>query len=390
MAKKQRFGVKKRGDKWTACPWIPGQNRHAWSGTFDTEQEATEAALAKIEELRRLPAHLETVTSFAARWNRDFPREKDSTNDAYDRAAKKFAEREDSEGKRKLNEYGVDEAVRYAGKHPYDAPKLSVMFEDARRSRLILPGSNPFSKLGVSKGRGRKDIVPITEEELETLADLALAAHGEKFGPVFRSIIIFAAYTTIRPGELFGLDRADIDLANEKARIERQYHKRRIQLPKSNKTRELPFIPPLAVQAIRDLPRRVPAPICQITGGEILFPGKLDQRITQSSLSGYWQPVKTAFEAGLSPGRRAEFRAVRNPKDPTMDFYELRHFGATVMAERGVEPWVAAVMMGHEDGGDLFKKTYSHPRNEVARERLRRAFSEPTPLRAVKTEEATG
>lgn len=386
--KRNRYGVEQRGKKWIACPWIPGQNRHKWAGTFDTEQEATAAAIAKIEELRRLPKHLETIKSFCGRWVNDYPRPKESTNDAYRAAAKRFSGSVDPDDKRKLNEYPVSEARLYAKRHPYDAPKLSAMFGDARREDLILPESNPFSKLGISKGRGRKDIIAITPEELDLLLELAHDAHGEEFGPMFAAVIEVAADTTMRPSEIFGLDVPD--LQGEEIAIERQFYKRRIQPPKRG-PRRLPFIPPRAAQALATRPRRLPKPICPVTENEMVFCGKEAQRITQPALSSYWKPVKVAFEAAIPKARREELRKARNPKDPTMDFYELRHFGATQMAERGVEPWVAAVMMGHDDGGKLFEDTYSHPRDEIARERLKRAFAQNVqPLRAVEDTEVAG
>ena len=383
--KPNQYGVKKRGEKWIARPYIPGRD-HIWAGTFDTEREAVKAAIAKIEEERRLPANKETVATFTTRWIKDFARPKESTNDSYRGAAKRFAAKH---GKSKLHEITVPDAMEWAQGHTYDVPALRAMYGDARRSGLVV--ENPFSRLGISKGRGRKDIVAITADELDVLADLALTAHGKHFGPVFRSIVIFAAYTTMRPGEIFGLDKEDIDFEGEQIHVRRQFHKRRIQDPKRGK-RKLPYIPPEAVQAIRDLPARLPRPVCDVTGGEILFYGKEGQRITQPALSSYWKPVRTAFEATLDPMRREELRSARNEKHPHMDFYELRHFGATLMAELGVEPWIAAKMMGHDDGGKLFSERYSHPRDEVARERLKRAFGQNVkPLRAVDdTEEATG
>lgn len=382
-SKPNQYGVKRRGKRWIARPYVPGR-RHVYAGTFDTAEEATKAAIAKIEAERRLPANKETIATFAARWIKDFPRPKESTNDIYRDAAKRFAA---EHGERKLHEFSVPEAMEWAQTHRSDVPSLRAMYGDARRCGLAV--ENPFSKLGLSRGRGRRDIVAITEDELELLADLALTAHGKDFGPIFRSVIVFAAYTTMRPGEVFGLERADVDVKGEVIHVRRQFHKRRIQEPKRG-PRKLPYIPPQAAQAIHALPSRVPRPVCDVTGGEILFPGKEGQRITQPALSGYWKPVRAAFEATLDPARRAE---LKEAGDNALDFYSLRHFGATHMVEMGIESWIVARMMGHDDGGHLVETTYGHPRDEVARERLRQAFGRNVePLRAVdgEAEEATG
>jgi integrase len=313
------YGVRRRGKKWTACPYIPGQGKHVWAGTHDSQEDATKAAIAKIEELRILPPNLETVQTFA------------------------------------------------------------------ERDGLVL--SNPFSELRISKGRGRKDIVPIDAEELGTLCELALSAHGKEFGRVFRSILRFAAYTGLRPGELFGLDWDDIDFEAETVHVRRQFHKRRVTLPKSNERRSV-FLPAPAAQALRDLPARVPKPLCHYSETAMVFPGKLDQRITASACSGYWAPVRTAFGATLSESRRMDFQRV----DGSLDFYAVtRHFCATYLIEQGVESWIVARQLGHQDGGRLVESVYGHPRDEIARERLRRVFKENVqPLRPVKSEEATG
>lgn len=387
--KSPQYGVTKVGERWKARPYVPGRG-HKYAGTFDTREEAVKAAIAKIESERRLPANRETIDTFAARWVKDFPRPKESTNDRYHADAKRFAQDDAFKG-RKLHEITVPEARAYARAHRHDLGALRAMLSDARRDGLVI--ENPFSELGISKGPGRRDIAPITAEELGDLADLAVAAHRGDFGLRMRSLIIFAAYTTMRPGEIFGLDRADIDFKGEMLHVRRQFHKGRIQLPKSNRPRKLPYLPPQASQAIRDMPGLVPKPYCEVTEGEPLFVGKEGQRIRANSLGSYWHPVKVAFEAGLAPERRAELRQTRSEKDPTMDFYELRHFGATFMVEQGVESWVIAKMMGHEDGGRLVEKVYGHPRDEVAKERLRRAFGQNVqPLRAVEDEdeEATG
>jgi integrase len=356
-----QYGVRPRGKRFIARPYIPGRG-HAYAGTFDTAEEATKAAIAKIEAERKLPANKETVASFAARWVGDFPRPKESTNDRYCSDAQRFARKVGAA--KKLHEVTVPEARAYAQKHRHDLGALRAMFSDARRDGLVL--ENPFAELGISKGRGRKDIVAITADELDVLADLALRTHGKDFGPIFRSVVLFAAYTGLRPGELFGLEWDDIDFKGETIHVQRQFHKRRLTLPKNGKARRV-FLPPPAAQALRAMPRTV--------GVAHVFPGKEDQRITQSALSGYWKPVRVAFEAS------------RN-SEADLSFYALRHRCATMLVEQGIESWIVAKQLGHDDGGRLVEQTYSHPSDQVARERLRRAFAEPTKLRAVEDAEA--
>lgn len=367
-----KYGVKPRGERWLARPYVRGIG-HIYAGTHDTQEEAVKAALRILDEERRLSAR-ETVDAFAARWVRDWPRPKASTNDTYHTAAVRFAK---EFGDRPLHRVTPREARKYVLKHRSDLFALSAMFADARREGLVL--RNPFAELRIPRGRGRRDIVSITEEELEILAGLARVAHGKHFGPVFRSIVIFSAYTGLRPGELLGLDRSDIELSAGVVHVRRQLHRGQETLPKSGATRVVQLLP-LAMQALRDLPPRLPRPICSATGGEILFPGKEGQRITQPTLSGYWKPVRVAFEAQISSQRLGEFQAGRGAGKSAVEFHGLRHFYATQLVERGIEPWVIAKQLGHRDGGRLVRLTYGHPRDEIARERLRRAFAGRTEL----------
>jgi integrase len=57
-----------------------------------------------------------------------------------------------------------------------------------------------------------------------------------------------------------------------------------------------------------------------------------------------------------------------------MDFYELRHFCATHLLELGVSHADVAIQLGHTDGGALVMSTYGHPSEDLARERLKRAY----------------
>jgi integrase len=363
------FGVKRRGDKWTARPYVPGVG-HVWGGTFDTQEEALKAALAKLDERRQLLA-VETVESFATRWVRDYPRPKPSTNDCYARIARNFAR---EFGRRKLHQVDRREARAYALAHRGDTFALQAMFSDAILEGLAL--SNPFAKLRIPRGRGRRDIVAIAAEELDMLAELALSEHGLEFGSVFRSLVVFAAYTGLRPGELCGLDWSDVDFEAEAVGVERQLYRGTVQTPKSGEQRQISLLPTAAV-ALRAMTPRAPRPRCLVTGGEIVFPSKSGKRLTVGTIGIAWRPVRQAFEEQLAPPRRE-----RLTESGGLDFYALRHFCATMLVEAGVPDWVAARQLGHQDGGRLVRLVYGHPREEVALAQLRAVFEkddEPAP-----------
>jgi integrase len=181
----------------------------------------------------------------------------------------------------------------------------------------------------------------------------------EDYGPTFRAMILFAAYVGMRPGELFALQRSDV--GQDEVVIRRNLDGTgQLKLPKNGKERVV-ILPPPARDALLDVVPRVDAPW--------LFVTRSGRQFRKSSLHYYWDPARAAF------GR------------PGMDFYELRHFCATHLHELGVSHADVAVQLGHTDGGALVMSTYGHPSEDLARERLKRAYSEnvaPFPIRAVR------
>jgi integrase len=72
----------------------------------------------------------------------------------------------------------------------------------------------------LEQSKGREDITVLTLEEVDELADVALRMHGELFGPEVRAMVLWAAYTCMRPGETFAarfslLDGDEYDLRSQ-------------------------------------------------------------------------------------------------------------------------------------------------------------------------------
>jgi integrase len=218
------------------------------------------------------------------------------------------------------------------------------MFSDAINDGLH-PGPNPFSNLRLEQSRGRKDLIALTEDELNELGGKALEVLDE-FGPTFRAMIVFAAYVGLRPGELCALERCDVG-RDEVAIRQNLDGTGTIKAPKNGRER-IVVLPPPARQALADVPARLDVPWQFVT--------PRGRRFAKSSLYYYWNPVRAAF------GR------------PGMDFYELRHFCATHLLELGASHADVAIQLGHTDGGALVMSTYGHPSEDLARERLKRAY----------------
>lgn len=389
----RKYGVRPRDGKWVARPYVNGQ--HVWIGTFETEDEALRAAIERYDELRRLPTNKETVQSFADRWIKDYPRPKQSTNELNHAAAKRFAAEVDPKGKVLIREFGRLDARRYAKSNPSGARIMRAMFSDARDEGLI--EEHPFLGLRLpSEGRahGRKKIAVLGGEELGLLLETARASHPNF---PFAEMVEFAAESLMRPSEIFGLEWPDIAFDREEIWVRRQIYKGRCQLPKSNTDRKI-VLTPRAADALRRLNRFTPIVMRDERGVErpvnLIFRNKSGGAMSATSLHHYWRVTRSAFEAALPAERREEFRAVRNPASPEMDFYELRHYGATNLLEmfraNGEDgAYDVAIQLGHEDEGELVRSTYGHPDGDLSRERLKRLFkTNVQPLRAVDDEEA--
>ncbi len=70
----------------------------------------------------------------------------------------------------------------------------------------------------------------------------------------------------------------------------------------------------------------------------------------------YWHPVRCRFG------------------QPSMDFYELRHFSASwLFNDLELPAQDVAHQLGHTDGGALVQRLYGHPSERLARQRIKRA-----------------
>jgi integrase len=235
----------------------------------------------------------------------------------------------DEYGQRRIDSITIEEARSWALQHRSQLSALRAMFNDARRDGIIT--TNPFAGLSVERTRGRRDLSSdwLTAHDVNQLAKAARSCHGAH-GATMAAMVTFAAYTGIRPGELFAL-RLD-DLGEDT-----------IGPTKNGRAREIVY-PRIARDAVANVPK--------YDGQQLAFPGLNGQQLWASSFSWLWSPVRATF------GR------------PKMAFYELRHFAATYLLELGLSPADVAVQLGHTDGGALVMSTYGHPSERAARARI--------------------
>jgi integrase len=176
---------------------------------------------------------------------------------------------------------------------------------------------NPFRGL-TRRTRGRSDQHPPTMEQMDRLIAGCTALGW--YAPQMKALLIFAAYSGMRPGELFALEWPDIDFDAMRIHVNRRVYKGRVGLPKSNKVRTIALTAP-ARDAILGQPTR--------QDGQLVFRAKRGGRLSQPTLSGYWGQVLA--RAGLD-----------------FDFYlATKHWCVHYMhAELGLPPRVIAEQMG--------------------------------------------
>src|ERR1035438_2766021 len=126
------------------------------------------------------------------------------------------------------------------GKRAGNVMGLSSMFADAasmKAGRLI--DRNPFEKLGISRGKGRRDQQPPSEQEAWEI----IACARRVSCPSFAAWLQVAAFTGMRPGELDALRWERIGFARERIVVAEQFNAatRKFDTPKNHQRREAPL-----------------------------------------------------------------------------------------------------------------------------------------------------
>jgi integrase len=162
----------------------------------------------------------------------------------------------------------------------------------------------------------------------------ALAA---RLGPVYGPMVVFAAATGLRPSELFGLDRTDVDRAAGVVYVRRAYANGQL---KHTKTRLSNRAVPLQAKALDALDRLPPSE------HPILFPNRRGGRISFRTFGRrHWRPAQTA--AAIDPLRR---------------LYDLRHTYATFALRAGVPVFAVSRFMGSSIA--MIDRHYGHLAND--------------------------
>jgi integrase len=359
--------IRKRSKKFEVWVYNPAVGRKVYVGIFDKRGSATEDGTARHAEIKAETEfhphgriHAGTVRAWADRWLAEHPRTEATTNRHNKANLKPFLA---EFGDRRLDRITKAEAKRVAEQRPHVARTVSAMFNDATRYLEGYSAGNPFEKL-VVEGRGRQDITPLAEAEISRLGEIAVEAHGVLFGATFRAMIMFAAWTGCRPGELAGMRWNDLDFAAGTVRVERQRRSDGLARTKTKQSRLIVMSREAAEimhsMAVRDM--------------EWLFTTPTGRPFCKGSWGYYWRPVREAFERELPRSHWLPRRLELDPDD-RLDFYELRHFCGSLLADRGCSARDIAEHLGNSE--QVCARIYIHPYRDRVRARVRAAFEQP-------------
>lgn len=255
---------------------------------------------------------------------------------------------------------GIDrrEALRWSKLHKHNAAVVSAMFNDAIDDGVCKV--NPFARRRQEGSRERKHIHPLTEDEVNRLADIACRHWGgEGYGLIARAWILFAAWVGCRPGETFTVTAQDLDFANGEVTIKR-VKKRGGVYPT-----DIVVLPTAAIEAVRGMPA-VPA-----TGP--LFTTVTGLPMRKGHLAHHWAPIRAAFRETVTDTRWREL--IDSGEDhKNLDFYVLRHFCASVLADRGMTAKEIAGQLGNSEA--VCQETYIHLYRDRSNDRIREALNQ--------------
>jgi integrase len=195
-----------------------------------------------------------------------------------------------------------------------EIPAIISLFNHAIDEGDLPTARSPARKL-TWRSKRRTDQPPPSPEEFEVLV-AACSALGE-YGPRMRALLLFAAYTLMRPSELYALEWSDIDFEWMRIRKARRFYGGTVEEPKTG-PKVIALTPP-ARDAIKGLPR----------DSKLVFTSKKGSQLNPRALSVYWNIVLD------SAGLRFGF------------YHATKHYGVHHMwTELGLSPRAIAAQAG--------------------------------------------
>jgi len=294
----------RRGTGWVSEFQFRGRQRWTPGGPWETKRQAQEAERRYRDRLDAGRTET-TCASFAERWLEEWPRPETSTQRLYAAAARRFAEHF---GPSPIGDVERLSARAWALTVPRSVSRvIGTMFEDARNVGLV--ETNPFSNLRLPATEKPGTITAPTMDEYRALLDACTVVGG--YGPEFKAMIQFAAWTGVRQGELFGLQWDDIDDAELTIRRSRKVDGG-LGKPKNGQTRAIPILPP--AQVLDVVPHRPDL---------FVFHSPHGQPLLKQTHAWSWNKVRAAAHVDVRWHDLRHFCAI-HPSTPRSAGYETR------------------------------------------------------------------
>lgn len=225
------------------------------------------------------------------------------------------------------------------------------ILKDAERRKLVV--GNAVGLLQLPKVT-TTDRLWLTEADVRALVEAVRASHGDKFA----TLVLFAAYTGARAGEIAGLRVSDLNLRARSVRIARtaQYVDSawHIGPPKTAKSlRTIGGLTTELVAALRELVALAPG--TDYVFGWVAEDGTSTPYNQRNFLRRVFSPALEAV--GLPTGRNGD----------GFGFHDLRHFHASLCIARGMTAHAVAARLGHSSTA-LVWDTYGHAWDQDADE----------------------
>jgi integrase len=334
MPASQRGSVVKRGDRWQAR-WYDETGTRRSQGGFATKSEARAWVDEKAKEvaaLRRgdlpnpgtLPTVADLLDAFLASHEVD-PATIDKLKYELAHARRAFGDRRIDDLKPlELSAWRATLPAR-SRHQPFGAFKQ--VLEQAVDLGLL--AANPCGRIKNRRVRLDEDreIRPfVSWDEVDAIA--------EELAPMYRAIPAVLVGTGLRPEELFGLDRRDVDPENMVFNVERVYSLGRLKpCKKSDRQRRRVPLRAKVLEALDAMPPRIDTPV--------LFPDAQGERIKLATFrERHWRPALRA--AGIDHRR----------------VYDCRHSFAAWSIRAGVQLFYLSRIMGTSVA--MIDATYGH------------------------------
>lgn len=276
--------MSKKSRRWVARIYLGrdenGRQQFDWVGRYPTRRERDDAVARRRVELQQEQAtEFPTCDAYVDRYLAEYSRShKESSHHTTSERLQRFRD----DFKSRSLDIPRHVAKDWAAKVPAGCVHAVITLYNHAIDEDDLPlAKNPFRKLG-ERTKGRSEQPPPSEQEFQAILD-ACAVHKE-YAPRMRAFLLFAAFTLMRPSELFALEWADIDFDAMRIDKARRLYRGKLAEPKTG-PKTIALTPP-ARDAILGQPRTSP----------YVFTSKTGKRLSSTNVFGYWSLVLARAE----------------------------------------------------------------------------------------------